>query len=176
MTLNLFLDSSLIAMDVIYLDFWSSTTSISLNWRDMYLMDGLLGGWGIGGWGIGWTVWKVSSTVLCSMAQCPDAQWWQEASLRGPWWDHCCSIFSSMTWMKGSSTPSASFQTNQTEWCSWHAKGLECHPEGPGPVWAMDPWEPPEFQQGQVQGPATGSGQHVISMQTRRWRDGEKTC
>lgn len=43
-TLNIFLDTSLIAMGVMYLDFCSPTASYSLNWRDMYLMDGLLGG------------------------------------------------------------------------------------------------------------------------------------
>lgn len=89
--------------------------------------------------------------------------------------------------MKVSNTPSAIFQENQAEWSStlwmafhpfgsWRAKGVERHPEGPGPVWAVDPWEPHEFQQGQVQSPATGSGQHVISMQTARWRDGQQTC
>lgn len=65
---------------------------------------------------------------------------------------------------------------NQAQWCSSHAKGVECHPEGPGPVWAVDPWEPHEFQQGQIEGPATGSGQLIASMQTWGWRGGEQTC
>ena len=39
----------------------------------------------------------------------------------------------------------------QVEWCSWHARGKGCYPEGPGQAWEVDLCQPHEVQQGQVQ-------------------------
>ena len=57
-------------------------------------------------------------------------------------------------------------------WC-WnllhHLHG--CHPEGPWQAWEVGLCEPPEVQQGQVQGAAPGLGR-----QTGGWRDWEQPC
>ena len=50
-------------------------------------------------------------------------------------------------------------QRHQAVWCRGHTGGKGCHPEGPGQASEVGPCEPHEVQQGQVQGPALGSGQ-----------------
>ena len=63
--------------------------------------------------------------------------------------------------------PAANFQWHQAEWCSRHAWGMGCHPEGPGQAWEVGPCEPHGVQQGQVQGPTHASGQPFLSTQAR---------
>ena len=46
---------------------------------------------------------------------------------------------------------------------------MGCHPEGPGQAQEVGQYEHHEVQQGQIQGPAHGSGQPPLSIQ-----DGDK--
>ena len=55
-----------------------------------------------------------------------------------------------------------------------NARRKGCHPEGPWRAWWEGPCEPHEGQQGQVQGPASGSGQWPVSIQAGGWRDWEQ--
>lgn len=42
---------------------------------------------------------------------------------------------------------------------------MGCHPEKPGQAPEVSPCEPYEIEQGQVEGPACGSGQAPVSIQ-----------
>ena len=57
--------------------------------------------------------------------------------------------------------------TNDTKLCGVAdtLEGRMCHPEGPGQAGKVGPCEPHEVQQGQVQGPAHGSGQSQAQIQ-----------
>ena len=48
------------------------------------------------------------------------------------------------------------------------SRGTGCHPEGPEQPGEMGPCEPHEIQQSQVQGPASGLGQPLVSMMGSR--------
>ena len=76
----------------------------------------------------------------------------------------------------GLSAPSASLQMTSS-WVMW----LMClkegmPPEGPGQAWEVGPCEPHEVQQGQVQSPAPGLGQPLVSVWAGGWRDWEQLC
>ena len=75
-----------------------------------------------------------------------------------------------------SSAPSASLQIRQAVWCRWHTRRTGCHPEAPRQAWEMGLCEPRKVQQGQVQGPASRSGQCPLSIQAGGWRDWEQPC
>ena len=53
---------------------------------------------------------------------------------------------------------------------------MGCHPKGPGEAGEMGLCEPHEIQQGQVQGPASGSGKPPLSIRARGWGDREEPC
>jgi len=72
--------------------------------------------------------------------------------------------------------PQQVWRWHQAEWCSWHAWGIGCHPEGPGQAQEVGLCEPHEVQQGQVQGAAHGSGQSPVSIQAGGWRAWEQPC
>ena len=59
-------------------------------------------------------------------------------------------------------------QRHQAAWCSRHAGGKGCHSEGPGQAGEVGLRELQEVQQGQVQGPARGSGQSQAQIQAGR--------
>ena len=70
--------------------------------------------------------------------------------------------------------PQQGCRWHQAEWCGQHSWGMGCHPEGPRQAWEVGLCEPLEVQQGQVEGPAHGSGQTPVSVQAGGWRDWEQ--
>jgi len=58
---------------------------------------------------------------------------------------------------------------HQAEWHIWHTTGKGCHLEGPVQAWEVGPCQHHEIQQGQVQGPASGSGRSQAQIQVG-WR------
>ena len=53
---------------------------------------------------------------------------------------------------------------------SGDTRGKEFYPEGLGQVWEVDPWQPQEVQQGQVQDAASGLGQSQAQLNVgREW-------
>jgi len=65
---------------------------------------------------------------------------------------------------------------HQAEWCSWHTRRTECYPDGPGKAREVALQEPHEIQQVQVQSPAHGLRQPLLSIQKGGWRDWEQPC
>ena len=65
---------------------------------------------------------------------------------------------------------------NNTELCGVVTRWREgmCHPEGPGQAGEAGLGKPHGVQQGQVQGPARGSGQSQAQIQAGRGVDGEQ--
>ena len=68
--------------------------------------------------------------------------------------EHLCQWHGQWDWVH----PQQVCWWHEAVWCDQHTGVKGYHPEGPGQAWEVGLCEPHEVQQGQVQGPAHGSG------------------
>ncbi|PKU45861.1 rna-directed dna polymerase from mobile element jockey-like [Limosa lapponica baueri] len=146
------------ATDVVYLDSCKVFDMVSCN-----ILLSKLERYGFDGWTVWWMRKWLDGHIQRVAVKGSMSTWRSVVSLRGPYWYQYYSTSSSMTQTMGSikfsddTKLSGVIDTPE----GWHAiqRDLDRAQE-------LDPCEPHEVQRGQVQGPAFGSGQPLVPIQS----------